>query len=201
MIKDRLLLLILCLGFGLRILNLNWDANFHLHPDERFLTMVGNAMKIPKSLGDYLDPQQSTFNPTNIGYKFYVYGLFPLTLNKIAAVILGNDNYNAFTIQGRLFSAIADAFIILLIFKTLRLFEKQYQINKEVKYWGSFLYAIAVLPIQLSHFFAVDSFLNLFMFASFYFALKLSFEKENNGSLRYLFSAALFFFFWRLRLK
>jgi len=39
---------------------------------------------------------------------------------------------------------------------------------------AAFFYAMAVLPIQLSHFFATDTFLNLFMFASFYFALRFN---------------------------
>ena len=62
---------------------MNWDEGFHLHPDERFLTMVGNSMRIPNNLLSYLDPKVSTFNPQNINYPFFVYGTFPLVLNKI----------------------------------------------------------------------------------------------------------------------
>lgn len=169
---------ILIIGAFFRFYNLNWDQNQHLHPDERFLTMVGNAMSIPKNPIDYFNPQTSSFNPENIGFKFFVYGILPVSLNKIIAVGLGNDNYNAFTIQGRVLSAFVDFLIIILIFKTISLFEKHYKLHPSIKYLGAFLYAITVLPIQLSHFFAVDTFLSFFMFASFYFALRYSYKKN-----------------------
>ena len=38
------LFLVLILAFVLRIYGLNWDQGNHLHPDERFLTMVASAM-------------------------------------------------------------------------------------------------------------------------------------------------------------
>ena len=34
------LLAVLAAGGYLRFSGINWDENFHLHPDERFLTMV-----------------------------------------------------------------------------------------------------------------------------------------------------------------
>ena len=39
-IYDLLLILVLVVGTYFRTVGLNWDANQHLHPDERFLTMV-----------------------------------------------------------------------------------------------------------------------------------------------------------------
>jgi len=171
-------LLILFLGFFLRIYDLNWDANNHLHPDERFLTMVGNAEKIPANLSDYFNPQKSTLNPTNIGYSFFVYGNLPLMANKLLAIATNNDNYNAFTLQGRCLSAIADFFCIVLIYKIIFLLEKKYRVSKNVKLYGTFFYAISVLPIQLAHFFTVDTFLNFFMLMSFYQALKYFFKQK-----------------------
>lgn len=171
------LLLILLIASVFRLNNLNWDSNTHIHPDERFLTMVGNGMRLPQNIWDYLSPHISTFNPTNIGYEFFVYGRFPLILNKIIAVLFNNDTYNAFTIQGRFLSAVADILVVFLVYKTIKLLFKNKSAHttaavERVALWGAFFYAIAVLPIQLSHFFAADSFLNLFMFASFYHALK-----------------------------
>jgi RsiW-degrading membrane proteinase PrsW (M82 family) len=69
-------LLILLLGFLGRFYGLNWDANNHLHPDERFLTMVAMAMKLPVSWNSYFDPQKSLLNPFNVGYNFFVYVIF-----------------------------------------------------------------------------------------------------------------------------
>src|SRR6266545_2437965 len=43
------LLAILLLAGLLRMRGLNWDESQHLHPDERFLTMVESAIKLPDS--------------------------------------------------------------------------------------------------------------------------------------------------------
>lgn len=172
------LIAILTLGAIFRFYGINWDQGFHLHPDERFLTMVGNAMKLPNTFFEYFDPKISPFNPANIGYTFFVYGTLPLVLNKLVALILQNDTYNEFTLQGRFLSGLVDLIIIIFLFKTVELLEKHHSLHRNIKYFASFFYAIAVLPIQLSHFFAVDTFLNLFMFASFYFILKFSYERR-----------------------
>lgn len=155
---------IILLAVFLRFQNVKWDSGFHLHPDERFLTMVGNAMKIPVSVEQYFNPDTSPLNPANVGFPFFVYGAFPVIVNKIIALLLGNDTYGAFTLQGRMLSGLADMAVLLLVYKAAKLYRKTPPL------WAAFFYAIAVLPIQLSHFFTTDSFLNLFMFASFYFA-------------------------------
>ncbi len=183
-------LTIILLAFFFRFNNLNWDSNFHLHPDERFLTMVGNAMKMPTSANQYFDQKTSLLNPANIGYNFFVYGHFPLILAKYLAVNLNLDNYNNLTILGRQLSAFFDLLIVLLVFKVTKLLlnfshpERPKRVegsrfrfldfarNDSIALWAGFFYAIAVLPIQLSHFFAVDTFLNFFMFGSFYFVLR-----------------------------
>src|SRR3989338_4715571 len=176
--KNGILVLILLFGFALRIYGINWDQGYHLHPDERFLTMVANAEKLPTSWFDYFIPSRSSLNPYNVGYGFFVYGTFPLTLAKIVAVFLGFDTYADFTIFGRLLSALFDTLVIVMIYKIAELFEKKRGFDIRLKYFASFLYAIAVLPIQLSHFFAVDTFLNFFMFASFYFSLLFYFKRR-----------------------
>ena len=182
-------LTIILLAFFFRFNNLNWDANFHLHPDERFLTMVGNAMKLPTSINQYFDQKTSLLNPANIGYNFFVYGRFPLIFTKFLAVKLNLDNYNDLTILGRQLSAFFDLLIIFFIIKTVGLLEKKLKLKPSIKYWAGFFYAISVLPIQLSHFFAVDTFLNFFMFGSFYFALKFCYEKK----IKYLSFSTIFF--------
>lgn len=163
--------LIVILGFVFRFTGVNWDSNSHIHPDERFLTMVGTAMEAPHSFQDYLDPEKSTFNPANIGFNFFVYGVFPLTLNKIIAVNLGNDSYDSFVIQGRALSAFFDLIVVAAIFWAVLLLEKKYKLDPRIKILASLIYAVSVLPIQLSHFFAVDTFLNTFVFLSFCAAL------------------------------
>lgn len=169
--KERIILfLIFCIAIFFRFNNLNWDNNFHLHPDERFLTMVGTASKIPSNILDYFNQKTSTLNPNNIGYQFFVYGTFPLTVNKILAYLVDMDNYNGLTILGRFLSALADLTVVYFVYKVAEILQGK---NKNVKYWAAFFYAISVLPIQLSHFYAVDSFLNMFMFGSFYHILRI----------------------------
>ena len=59
------LIAILLLAIGLRTRGLNWDESQHLHPDERFLTMVESAIKLPTSWGEYFDTAKSPLNPYN----------------------------------------------------------------------------------------------------------------------------------------
>ncbi len=184
-----LLLLIVIIGAFFRFYDINFDQNEHLHPDERFLTMVGEDMKLPHSFAQYLTPQTSPMNPANIGHSFYVYGTFPVVVNKILLLLTNSDTYNTFTLTGRLLSGFVDLLVILVIFKTVKIFEKEYGIHKNTKYWAAFMYAIAVLPIQLSHFFAVDTFVSSFAFISFYFTLRFSFTKN----LAWLLLGGLFF--------
>lgn len=191
--KSKILLLsILFLGLFLRIFGNNWDQGWHLHPDERFLTMVGIDTKIPPTLDQYLDQKTSTFNPVNKGHAFFVYGTFPILINKILAQYFYNDTYDFFHLQGRALSGVADFLVILVLFKLIELCEKKLKFSSTVKYLGAFFYAIGVLPIQLSHFFTVDTFLNLFCWLSFYFAVKLFFEKK--GKLFFYISLSGFFF-------
>lgn len=187
--RKFLFILIFFLAACFRFHNLNWDENHHLHPDERFLTMLGNAMIQPVSWSAYLDPQQSTFNPRNLGYDFYVYGSFPIILNKIIAIYLNHDNYNDFTVQGRFISATMDLLIIIFLYKSLELLSKHYQLDQSIKNWAIFLYALAVLPIQQAHFFTTDTFCNTFWVISFYYALKFHYQLR----IRDLILVAIFF--------
>src|SRR3990167_3494255 len=182
-------LTIVLLAFFSRFNNLNWDANFHLHPDERFLTMVGNSIKLPTNINQYFNQKISSMNPTNVGYSFFVYGRFSLILTKYLATIFKMDNYNDLTILGRQLSAFFDLLIILFVIKSVGLLEKKLKLKPSTKYWAGFFYAIAVLPIQLSHFFAVDTFLNFFMFGSFYLSFMFYYEKK----IGYLVFSAIFF--------
>jgi hypothetical protein len=164
---------ILVLGFFLRTINVNWDEDQHLHPDERFLTMVMGSMTVPQNLGHYLDPASSPFNPTNIGYSFYVYGAFPLIVNKVFALTFQTDEYKMLNIQGRVSSAVMDATMILVLVLIVQQFEKRYGFSRNLKYFAGLLYALCVFAIQQSHFFTVDTFANTFFFLSLLWAIKI----------------------------
>ncbi len=167
------LIFILLLAAFFRLLGINWDQNQHLHPDERFLTMVEGAIKIPQSFADYLNPKISPMNPYNAGYNFFVYGTFPLNLTKIAGGITGYNDYGNIHFVGRFLSALFDLGVVFLIFKIGRKI-----FNEKAGLLAAFLYSIMVLPIQLSHFFAVDTFLNFFLVLSFYFLVQIIFPPQ-----------------------
>lgn len=173
LITAKLLIsLILFFALCIRLYGLNWDQGQHLHPDERFLTMVAVAQEFPTTVSQYFDPATSKLNPSNIGYQFYVYGTFPVTFVKYVATLLGRGDYFNLTLVGRMVSAVLDVGIVLQVYLFVSLFEKQYKWDRRIKYASAFLYSIMVFPIQQAHFFTVDSFVTFFMLCSLYFAYR-----------------------------
>ncbi len=79
-----LLVLILLLGAVFRLTGVNWDDLQHLHPDERFLTMVTSALTFPgeealgrlpqgcTQWGGYFDTECSPLNPYNHDFGLFV---------------------------------------------------------------------------------------------------------------------------------
>lgn len=163
-----ILIFILILASVLRFYGLNWDQNQHLHPDERFLTMVVNALGWPQNITQYFDTQISPLNPQNRGFNFFVYGTFPIFFTKLLSDLFHFNDYNNFTLFGR---AVSGVFELLTIFFIFSIGTKIF--SKKVGLIAALLYSISVLPIQLAHFFAVDTFLNFFIVATFYFLILL----------------------------
>src|SRR3989344_1777998 len=177
-LKKLLIPGILLLAFALRFYGVNWDQNQHLHPDERFLTMVTETIDWPADIPEYFDTAISPLNPHNRGFGFFVYGTFPVFFTKWVAETLGKGDYGNLTQVGRQLSAIFDLGTVVLVFlisnsiissfkKKSSLFHKKSLVL--APYLSMFLYASSVLPIQLSHFYAVDTFLSFFLTLSFYF--------------------------------
>lgn len=160
-----ILLFIFLIALGLRLYGLNWDQSQHLHPDERYLTMVAGDIHLPNSISGYFNSRFSPLNPYNYPqYTSFVYGTFPLFITKITAVIFHFDNYDHLQLVGRFFSAVFDSFnIFLLYFLAKKLLAKK----SKLIFFPSLFYALTVLPLQLSHFFTVDTFLNTFLLATF----------------------------------
>ena len=153
------LFLIVIFGFCLRIVGLNWDQGQHLHPDERFLTMVASSISLPKSIDEYFNTSTSSFNPANNNYSFYVYGTFPLLITKIIAQIFKLTSYDQVYLVGRLLSALFDTATIILIF----LISKNFFKNTKAALLSALLYSLCIFPIQQSHFFTVDA-VTVFLF-------------------------------------
>jgi YYY domain-containing protein len=191
-VYDLLLIAVLAVGAYLRVVGLNWDANQHLHPDERFLTMVESALQVKKcavpntpltacppdqvqwlGLSDYFNTATSTLNPENQGYGFFVYGDLPIVMVRYAAEWLGQVGYDQVDLVGRQFSALGDLLTILMIYIiAARLY------NRRVALLSAAFSALAVLQIQQSHFFTVDTVANFFIFLATYFAVEIVLRRE-----------------------
>jgi YYY domain-containing protein len=159
-----ILLAILLVGAFFRFNGVNWDDSHHLHPDERFITSVANQLKGVSSPGAYFDTATSTLNPLKFGS--YTYGMLPLFLTRMVAEWVKMTDYDAITLVGRVMSGLFDLAALLMLYL---LGEKLY--NRRTGLLAAVLGAAAVFPIQLSHYFTVDSFSTVFVVACFYFAL------------------------------
>jgi len=164
-----LLLIILVVGAGLRFHGLDWDQPsgaaqpLQMHPDERALSFVGDRVDWPESIRGYFDTAQSPLNPYNAGTPSYVYGTFPLFLVKAVATLAGDDpagpgnSYDATAIWGRRVTAAVDVATIAVVFAL-----GAYLFGVRPGLLASGLYAFAVLPTQLAHFFTMDPYVTFF---------------------------------------
>jgi len=170
------------MGGAFRLYNVNWDkGTYHIHPDERNTAMVITAIQWPSSLGEYFDTSRSLLNPSNVD-RTYFYGTLPLFLTKFVATQLDQlthdpydlttprlTDYDQIHLVGRVLSAVFDlASVLLVFFLARRLFDWR------VGLAASFLLALAVLDIQGSHYFAVDTFLTFFVALTLWFCLDLA---------------------------
>jgi YYY domain-containing protein len=190
------LALLLCAGGLLRVQHINWDRFQHIHPDERFVVWVADTISWPGDLRTALDPARSTLNPfrwppgdgDQAGKpRSYAYGHFPLYLlvgvarlgqalgdwmgsttvalpaflQPIHAVGRHLMEYDYLPIAGRLISALCDLVTLFLVFALGRR-----AFGRVAGLIAAGLYAFAVLPIQLSHFYAVDLILTLCVVAT-----------------------------------
>lgn len=147
------LLGILCVAFYFRTLvGLNWDEDQHLHPDERFLTMVTEALKVPPSLTDYFNSSTSTLSPYNRNFGFFVYGTLPIFLTKYIATATGLEGYGQVHLVGRVISSLFDLLTLLVVFLLgKRLF------NRATGLVAATLFALVPQNLQLSHFYNVEN--------------------------------------------
>lgn len=162
-----LLLLILLLGAALRFVGTDWDEGHLLHPDERFLSWVAADLQPVGSLSEYFDTLNSPLNPNNVGHAFYVYGDWPVILLRYAGEQLGKTSLYSIYLVGRVLSTLADLTTIIVVF-----FLGRHLFDRRAGLLAAALYAFCAFPIQQSHFFTVDTFTNLFVVASMFFAAR-----------------------------
>ena len=174
-----LLIVILALALALRFYALAWDDGFGFtpHPDERAILdrVIGIS---PPSLGEIrllFDAEQSPWNP-----RWFNYGSFPLYLLK-AAQIAGApflDDSNDIRMLGRAVSGLADILTILAVYGIATLV-----FDRRTGLLAAALTALAVIHIQLSHFFAVDTLQAMLAIAALYFMVKVARESRMRDSL------------------
>lgn len=164
---DILLVGVLVIAAYFRFIGIAWDDTHHLHPDERFLTMVETSISPVKNLGEYFDTANSSLNPNNRGFTFYVYGTLPIFIVRYIGEWVGQTGYDQINVVGRVVSGVFDLGTIVMIY----LIGKRLYRNARVGILAALLLALAVLPIQLSHYFAVDTFANFFVYAALFAAV------------------------------
>lgn len=144
-----MILIILLFAATLRLFGINWDQGWHLHPDERMLIMVADRIHFF----------------TNLNPDFFNYGSLPIYILKGIAQIIDQftskpvATYDGLLSVGRMISMSADLITLALLYGiSLSLFK-----NKQAAILAALFYALAFFPIQNTHFFVVDVFLNLFI--------------------------------------
>ena len=177
-IFDLLLILVLLTGVYFRATGIFWGENQFLHPDERFLVWVGTDISPVESFGEYFDTPNSSLNPHNRGHGFYVYGTLPMFVTRyIVQWVFGHSGFAEMTQVGRALSALVDMLTVLLVYLVAsRLYDRR------VALLASAFSAAAVLQIQLSHYFTMDTFINFFSFLAFYFAVRIATDTRPWGS-------------------
>ena len=175
-----LLIAVLALAVGLRFYGLAWDDGFSYtpHPDERAILdrVVGISPPGLGEIGLLFDAEQSTWNP-----RWFNYGSFPLYVLKVVQIVgspLLGDDANDIRVVGRAVSGLADIATILAVYGIASL-----AFDRRTGLLAALLTALAVIHIQLSHFFAVDTLQAMFAIAALYFMIRVAREGRMRDSL------------------
>ena len=175
-----------------RLYGLNWDANNHLHPDERAIIFKSICLSLPGTpRGAGCDPAYtgpgwflSPASPLNP--HFFAYGSFPMYL--LAAVAHGLawvtkltsgafhppdggawDDFNHFTLVGRTLSALFDTGSVFLAgLLTRRL------AGPRIALLAAAFVAVIPFEVQVAHFYAVDTLLLFFVLLALLGCLSLA---------------------------
>jgi len=164
------LLAILGGALYLRLYGLDWDLGYLFHPDERQVLLVVDSLSFPWP-PDWraLLSAKSPWNP-----GFFAYGSLPIYLLRICASTVGLVDMNYATLNlsyvvGRVLSALFDVGTVFLLYLLGRkLFDAA------IALLGALFAALAVLHIQLSHFYTVDTVLTFWVVLAVLLAVSLS---------------------------
>ena len=172
----------------LRLYGVDWDRGYCYtpHPDERAILSHVGELGLPSvtNLPQLLDADESPWNP-----RWFPYGSFPLYLLSTAAAayetVPGLPLYSPcgggghdLRALGRVISALADVGTVAVVYLLGR---RMYGRREAVL--ASALVALAVIHIQLSHFFAVDTIAALCAVAALYFMLRVGADGRMRDSV------------------
>ncbi|MBN1399379.1 MAG: glycosyltransferase family 39 protein [Anaerolineae bacterium] len=158
-VLSTLILIVIVVGaFLMRVYNIKWDNGYLFHPDERQILLVADDLSFPWPPDASLLTPDSSWNP-----GFFAYGSLPIYLLRLLADLAGQFDVDYATLEssymvGRLLSALFDVGTVYLVYRLGR---------KLYGEWTGLLAAafvcLAVLHIQLAHFYTVDSLLAFFV--------------------------------------
>ena len=165
------LAIVLLLALALRLYGLDWDDGFGWtpHPDERAILFKVVDLSFPgiSDLSLLLNADESPWNP-----RWFPYGSLPIYVLKVTGAlsgfIPGLDPIDL-RVPGRAVSALADVATVALVYALGVMVW-----SRRVGLLASALVAVAVIHIQLSHFFAVDTLMALFCFATMLFLVRVA---------------------------
>jgi YYY domain-containing protein len=184
--------LLLLAAAPFRFIGIDWDSSQHLHPDERFITMVATGIDLPSGVAEYFDTAKSRLNPYNRNFGSYIYGTLPLFgirglaegIQSVARALPNPPHpaladlwphlrdaagYGNINLLGRVLSGVADLLTLFVVFLTGRRLG-----GPALGFAAAGLGALAVLQIQAAHFFTAESPLVLFCTVAFYLAVRVA---------------------------
>ncbi len=185
---SAILVIILATALLLRLFGLFWDGGQLFHPDERWILTVASQLHGPRD-GNWhtLDP---FWDPDAGHLREFAYGHFPLyalrlskaALNRILPLagtlparlsgLLGaapSDDLERLAVTGRVLMALTGTATVAMLYALgRRLYDTQTGLL------AAALLAVAVLPIQLAHFYTVDPWATFFGVAAVWGTVRLS---------------------------
>jgi hypothetical protein len=163
---------VLAIALFVRLYGIAWDHGYLFHPDERQVAFVTSDLDLswPPDWAELLSPQ-SPWNP-----GFFSYGSLPLYLLRILSSLAARfwpamESVRSFYVIGRVISALADTGTIVLLYALGR---RLY--GARVALLAGTLLAFAVLHVQLSHFYAVDTLLTWVVMLVLYLCARLTYR-------------------------
>jgi hypothetical protein len=182
------LLAILATALAIRLYGIFWDEGFLFHPDERWILSVASQLHWPAD-GNWrsLDP---FWDPSSGHLRDFAYGHLPLYALRLAQAAVDRwlplagpwptwltermravpaDPLEKLAVIGRALVALADTATVAVLYALGR---RLYGVKTGLL--AAALMALAVLSIQIAHFFTVDTFATLFAIIALIGAVRLA---------------------------